>query len=52
MSSDANGNVLAYDAGFVDCYLNGIKMVNGVDVTVSKVPVVFASAIGVSGTTV
>ena len=49
--SDANGNVLAYDAGFVDCYLNGIKMVNGVDVTVtSGTSVVFASAIGVSGT--
>ena len=49
--ADANGNVLAYDAGFIDCYLNGIKMVNGVDVTVSNgTSVVFASAIGVSGT--
>ena len=49
--SDANSNTLAYDAGFVDVYLNGIKMVNGVDVTVtSGTSVVFASAIGVSGT--
>ena len=49
--ADANGNVLAYDAGFVDCYLNGIKMVNGVDVTVTNgTSVVFASAIGISGT--
>ena len=49
--SDANSNTLAYDAGFVDCYLNGIKMVNGVDVTVtSGTSVVFASPIGVSGT--
>ena len=48
---DANSNTLAYDAGFVDVYLNGIKMVNGVDVTVtSGTSVVFASAIGVSGT--
>ena len=49
--SDANSNTLAYDAGFVDVYLNGIKMVNGVDVTVSNgTSVVFASPIGVSGT--
>ena len=49
--ADANSNTLAYDAGFVDVYLNGIKMVNGVDVTVSNgTSVVFASAIGVSGT--
>ena len=49
--ADANSNTLAYDAGFVDVYLNGVKMVNGVDVTVtSGTSVVFASAIGVSGT--
>ena len=49
--SDANSNTLAYDAGFVDVYLNGIKMVNGVDVTVTNgTSVVFGSAIGVSGT--
>ena len=49
--NDANGNTLAYDAGFVDVYLNGIKMVNGQDVTVTNgTSVVFASAIGVSGT--
>ena len=34
--SDNNGNTLAYDAGFIDCYLNGVKLVNGVDVTVTS----------------
>ena len=49
--ADNNSNTLAYDAGFVDVYLNGVKMVNGSDVTVtSGTSVVFASAIGVSGT--
>jgi hypothetical protein len=44
--SDANGNTLAYDAGFIDVYLNGIKMVNGTDVTVtSGSSIVFASAL-------
>ena len=31
-----HGNALAYDAGFVDVYLNGVKMVNGTDVTVTS----------------
>jgi len=49
--ADANGNILAYDAGFVDVFLNGVKMVNGQDVTVtSGNTVTFASPIGVSGT--
>ena len=44
--SDANGNTLAYDAGFVDVYLNGVKQVNGTDVTVtSGDTVTFASAL-------
>lgn len=44
--SDANGNTLSYDAGFIDVYLNGIKMVNGTDVTVtSGSSIVFASAV-------
>jgi hypothetical protein len=48
---DANGNTLAYDAGFVDVYLNGVKMVNGTDITAtSGTSIVFASAIGTSGT--
>ena len=34
--SDNNGNTLAYDAGFIYCYLNGVKLVNGVDVTVTS----------------
>ena len=34
--SDNNGNTLAYDAGFIDVYLNGVKLVNGTDVTVTS----------------
>jgi hypothetical protein len=42
--SDDNGNTLAYDAGFIDIYLNGAKLVNGTDVTVtSGTSVVLAS---------
>ena len=49
--TDSNGNTLIYDPPYVDVYLNGIKMVNGTDVTVtSGSSVVFASPIGTSGT--
>ena len=49
--ADDNSKTLAYDAGFVDVYLNGVRMVNGSDVTVtSGTSVVFANAIGTSGT--
>ena len=34
--SDDSGNTLAYDAGFIDVYLNGAKLVNGTDVTVTS----------------
>ena len=34
--ADANGNTLAYDAGFVDIFLNGIKIVVGTDVTATS----------------
>ena len=48
--ADNYSNTLAYDAGFVDVYLNGVRMVNGSDVTVtSGNSIVFASAIGTSG---
>jgi hypothetical protein len=30
------GNTLAYDAGFIDVYLNGVKLLNGTDVTVTS----------------
>jgi hypothetical protein len=44
--AEANGNVLAYDAGFLDIYLNGAKQVLGVDVTAtSGTSVIFASAL-------
>jgi len=44
--SDANGSTLAYDAGFVDVYLNGVKLVNGTDCTVTSGDTIsFASAL-------
>ena len=44
--NDANGVALSYDAGFIDVYLNGVRMVNGTDVTVSSGnSIVFASAL-------
>ncbi|BAQ86221.1 tail fiber [uncultured Mediterranean phage uvMED] len=34
--NDDNSNNLAFDASFIDCYLNGVRLVNGVDCTVSS----------------
>jgi hypothetical protein len=34
--ADDNGNTLGYDAGFLDVYLNGIRLVNGSDFTASS----------------
>lgn len=34
--ADDNANTLAYDAGFLDVYLNGIKLVNGSDFTATS----------------
>ena len=46
--SDANSQTLSYDAGFIDVYKNGIRMINGTDVTVtSGSSIVFASACAV-----
>ena len=43
--ADANGNTLAYDAGFVDVYLNGVRL-SGADITTtSGDTVTFASAL-------
>jgi len=51
--NDDSGNSLEYDSPYIDIYLNGVKMVNGTDVTVtSGTSVVFPSAIGTSGTDV
>jgi hypothetical protein len=51
--NDDSGNSLTYDAPYIDVYLNGVKMVNGTDVTVSSgTSIVFASPIGASGTDV
>jgi len=44
--SEASGESLAYDAGFVDVFVNGVKMVLGTDVTAtSGTSLVFASAL-------
>ena len=51
--NDDSGNSLTYDSPYIDVYLNGVKMVNGTDVTVSSgTSIVFASPIGASGTDV
>ena len=43
--SDANGNTLAYDAGFADVYLNGVRL-SGADITItSGDTVTFAAAL-------
>ena len=34
--ADLAGNTLSYDSPFIDCYLNGVKLVNGTDVTVTS----------------
>ena len=44
--NDDSGNALAYDANFMDVYLNGVKQINGTDVTItSGNSIVFASAL-------
>jgi hypothetical protein len=46
--SDDNGNTLAYDAGFADVYLNGVRM-SSADITItSGTSVVFASNLAAS----
>jgi hypothetical protein len=43
--ADANGNTLAYDAGFADTYVNGVRM-SASDITItSGTSVVFATAL-------
>ena len=34
--ADDNTNILAYDAGFIDLFLNGIRLVNGTDFTATS----------------
>lgn len=47
--ADDNSQTLSYDIGFVDVYLNGVKMVNGTDVTVNNgTSVVFASGVALN----
>jgi len=47
--ADDNSKTLAYDAGFVDVYLNGVRMSEGDVTTTSGTSIVFASAIGTTG---
>ena len=35
-TTDDDGNTLAYDAGYADVYLNGVKLVNGSDFTATS----------------
>jgi hypothetical protein len=48
--ADDSGDVLAYDAGYVDVYLNGVRMSEGDITATSGTSIVFSSAIGASGT--
>ncbi len=49
--NDNNGSSLAYDAPFVDVYLNGVRLVNGTDCTVtSGSSVVLASGASLNDT--
>ena len=44
--AEASSKVLAYDAGFIDVYLNGVKQILGTDITAtSGTSVVFGSAL-------
>ena len=43
--SDANSNTLAYDAGFIDVYVNGVRMSQADINTTSGSSVIFASAL-------
>jgi hypothetical protein len=47
--NDAASNSLAYDAGFLDVYLSGIKLVNGTDFTASSgTSIVLAAGVAVN----
>jgi hypothetical protein len=49
--SDDNTNTLAYDAGFLDVYMNGVKLVNGSDFTAtSGTSIVLASGAALNDT--
>ena len=46
--ADSNSQTLAYDAGFIDCYVNGIKLANSDFTATSGNSVVLASAAAVN----
>jgi hypothetical protein len=49
--NDANGNALVYDLGFLDVYMNGVKLVNGSDFTAtSGTSIVLASGAALNDT--
>ena len=47
--ADSAGNTLGYDSPFIDCYLNGVKLVNGTDVTVTSGNSVVLASGGAAG---
>ena len=44
--SDSNSSTMAYDAGFIDCYLNGVKLANADFTATNGTSVVLGSATG------
>jgi ribosomal protein L29 len=46
--ADTNSKTLAYDAGFIDCYLNGVKLANADFTATSGTSVVLASGASVN----
>ena len=46
--ADANGSTMAYDAGFIDVYLNGVKLANADYTATSGTSVVLASGASVN----
>ena len=46
--SDSNSNTMAYDAGFIDCYLNGVKLANADFTATNGTSVVLATGASVN----
>jgi len=46
--SDSNSNTMAYDAGFIDCYLNGVKLANADFTATNGTSVVLGSGASVN----
>jgi hypothetical protein len=46
--SDSNSNTMAYDAGFIDCYLNGVKLANADFTATNGTSVILATGASVN----